>query len=41
MLVAKRADFEEPFNVPEDEGLASEGWIALFSGPRNVVGMVS
>ena len=30
MLVAKRADFEKAFNVPVDERLPSEGWIASF-----------
>jgi hypothetical protein len=30
MLRVKREKFEDNFNVPKDERLKGEGWIALF-----------
>jgi len=36
MLVAKRAKFEERFNVPQEERLGGEGWIPSFKKAYNI-----
>jgi len=36
MLVAKHGRFEEAFEVPKDERLTGEGWIASFCRAYNI-----